>query len=134
MAGPIPMSAADISSSDIEAVLEVLRAGQLALGTAAEVFESAVADLSETKHAVSMSSGTAALHAAVRALELRDGDQVLVPSFTFASSVNALLYERVSPVFVEVEPGTYNLDPTDVERKMTSATRGIMAVDVFGHP
>jgi perosamine synthetase len=62
------------------------------------------------------------------------GHEVLVPSFTFAASVNALLYEGAIPVFVDIEPETYNLDPADLRRKLTSRTRAIMAVDIFGHP
>jgi len=60
--------------------------------------------------------------------------EVLVPSFTFASSVNVILFERATPVFVDIEPDTYNLDPEDLERKITPRTKAIMAVDVFGHP
>ncbi len=70
----------------------------------------------------------------MRSLGLGPGDEVLVPSFTFASSVNALLYEGVTPVFVDIEPETYNLDPADLARKVTPQTRAIVAVDVFGHP
>jgi perosamine synthetase len=62
------------------------------------------------------------------------GDEVLVPSFTFVASVNAILYERATPVFVDIDPDTYNLDPADLERKITPRTKAIMAVDVFGHP
>jgi perosamine synthetase len=70
----------------------------------------------------------------VRSLGLGPGDEVLVPSFTFVASVNAILYEGATPVFVDIEPDTYNLDPDDLERKITPRTRAIMAVDVFGHP
>src|SRR5205085_304911 len=65
---------------------------------------------------------------------VRNDDEVLVPSFTFASSVNSILYEGATPVFVEVEEKTLNLDPADLERRITERTKALMAVDVFGHP
>jgi len=130
----VPMASPDIDESDIQAVLEVLRSGRLALGPKAIEFEERMADYIGVKYAVAVSSGTAALHILVRALGLGPQDEVLVPSFTFASSVNAILYERATPVFVDIESETYNLDPEDLERKITKKTKAIMAVDVFGHP
>lgn len=134
MTKPIDMSSPDITDEDVAAVVDVLRGGQLALGPRAEEFERLIADYVGVRHAVAVSSGTAALHLLVRALGFGRGDEVLVPSFTFAASVNALLFENVTPVFVDIEPDTFNLDPADVERRITPRTRGIMAVDVFGHP
>ena len=130
----VAMASPDLSEFDVRAVLNVLRSGRLALGPKAEEFEQLMADYVGVRHAVAVSSGTAALHLIVRALGLGTGDEVLVPSFTFAASVNALLYERVTPVFVDIEPETYNLDPEDLERKITPRTKAIMAVDIFGHP
>lgn len=128
------MSLPDITEEDIAAVLEVLRSGRLSLGPKTEEFESLIAEYIGTKCAVAVSSGTAALHLLVRTLGTGPGDEVLVPSFTFVASVNAILYERATPVFVDIEPNTYNLDPEDLERKVTPRTRAIMVVDVFGHP
>lgn len=130
----ITMSFPDINDDDIHAVTAVLRSGQLALGPQAVEFERLVAEYVGVKHALAVSSGTAALHLLVRALGLGQGDEVLVPSFTFAASVNAILYEGATPVFVDIEPETYNLDPADLARKVTPRTKAIMAVDVFGHP
>lgn len=130
----IPMSAPDIDESDIQEVLSVLRSGRLALGPKAKEFEEMMADYVGVKHAIAVSSGTAGLHILVRALGISEGDEVLVPSFTFAASVNVILYEKAIPVFVDIEPETYNLDPEDLERKITKKTKAIMAVDVFGHP
>jgi perosamine synthetase len=136
----ITMSYPDITDADIRAVAEVLRSGRLALGPQAVAFERAVADYVGVRHGIAVSSGTAALHLLVRALDLGPGQgaefapEVLVPSFTFAASVNALLYEGCTPVFVDVEPETYNLDPADLARRVTPQTRAIMAVDIFGHP
>ena len=134
MPDPIHMSFPDMDEADLKAVLEVLPTGRLSIGPKIEEFERAVAAHAGVPYAVGMSSGTAALHVAVKALGIGSGDEVLVPSFTFAASVNVILYERATPVFVDVEPDTYNLDPADLERKVTPRTRAIMAVDVFGHP
>ncbi len=133
-AEPIAMSGADIDASDVEAVVEVLRSGRLALGPCSVAFEKAVADYVGTSHAVAVSSGTAALHTIVRACGLGAGDEVIVPSFTFAATVNALIYEGVIPVFAEIDPETFNLSPGDVKGKISDRTKAIMAVDVFGHP
>ena len=130
----IAMASADLDESDVEAVLAVLRTGRLALGPKIKEFERATADYVGTRHAVAVSSGTAALHLIVKALGINAGDEVLVPSFTFAASVNAFLYEGATPIFVEIERDTYNLDPDDLERKITPRAKAIMAVDVFGHP
>ncbi len=130
----ITMSASELDESDIQAVLDVLHSGRLALGPKTVEFEQTLADYVGVKHGIAVSSGTAGLHLLVKALNLGPGDEVLVPSFTFVSSVNAILYEGATPIFVDIEPDTYNLDPADLERKITDRTRAIMAVDVFGHP
>lgn len=130
----IPMSAPDITEEDVQAVIKVVRSGRLALGPKTEEFEDLIANYVGVKYAVAVSSGTAALHLIVKALNIGTGDEVLVPSFTFVASVNVILYEGAKPVFVDIEPETYNLDPQDVRRKITPRTRAIMVVDVFGHP
>jgi len=130
----LAMASAEIDESDIQAVVSVLRSGRLALGPRAAAFERAVASYAGVRHAVAVGSGTAALHLIVKALGIGPRDEVLVPSFTFAASVNAFLYEGAVPVFVELEPDTCNLDIQDLERRITGRTKAIMAVDVFGHP
>lgn len=130
----IPMSMLDLDESDIQAVVEVLRSNRLALGPKINEFENFIARYIGVKNAIAVSSGTAALHLIVRALGIGPEDEVLVPSFTFISSVNSILYEGAKPIFVDIEPETYNLDPWDIERKITSRTKAIMAVDIFGHP
>ena len=125
----ISMSAPDIDETDVEAVTEVLRSGRLA-----EEFEHRIAEYAGVPHAVAVSSGTAALHLIFKGLGCGPGDEVLVPSFTFAASVNAILYVGASPVFADIEPEQYTLDPEDTARRVTGRTRAIMAVDVFGHP
>jgi len=134
MAEYVPMSSAELDETDIQAVVEVLQSGRLAFGPKAEEFEQQIGDYVGVKHAIAVSSGTTALHLIVKALGLGPGDEVLLPSFTFAASVNAVLYEGCVPVFVDIEPGTMNIDPEDLERKITPRTRAILVVDVFGHP
>lgn len=130
----LPMSAAEVEEADIEAVVEVLRSGRLALGPKAVEFERAIADYVGVQCAVAVSSGTAGLHLILLGLGIGPGDEVLVPSFTFVSSVNAILYVGATPVFVDIEPETYNLDPRHLAHMLSPRSRAIMAVDVFGHP
>jgi len=134
MRARLTMSAPDIDSTDIEAVTAVLRSGRLSLGPCMLEFERSLADYVGVSHAVAVSSGTAALHLIVKALGIGPGDEVLVPSFSFVASANAVLYEGATPVFVEIEPEAYTISPEDLERKITPRTRAIMVVDVFGHP
>ena len=130
----IPLSAPDITEAEIAAVTSVLRSGRLSLGPQLEAFESAVARYTNANHAVAVSSGTAGLHLAIRALGLKDGEEVILPSFTFIAAANALRYERARPVFVDIDRITLNLDPEQVERAITSRTRAILAVHTFGVP
>jgi perosamine synthetase len=130
----VRMSAPDIDDLDIEAVVQVLRSGRLSLGPKMEAFEEAISKYTGVRHAVAVSSGTAALHLIVKTLGLGRGDEVLVPSFTFAASINVLLYENITPVFCDIELATYNIDPSDLEKRITPRTKAILAVDVFGHP
>lgn len=134
MKNNIQMSAPDITNEDIESVVRVLRSGRLALGAKTDEFEKALSEYIGVNHAIAVSSGTAALHLLVRAFGIGADDEVVVPSFTFAASVNAFLYEGAKPVFVDIEKDTYNLNPEMIEEKITPKTKAIMAVDVFGHP
>jgi perosamine synthetase len=130
----IPLSAPDIMEADIEAVVSVLRTTRLSLGPKMEEFERSIADLVGVPHGIAVSSGTAGLHLCLRALGLGEGDEVLLPSFTFIAAGNAVLYERARPVFVDIDPLTLNLDPGKLERSITPKTRAIIVVHTFGHP
>jgi perosamine synthetase len=130
----IRMSSPEIDESDVQAVVEVLRSGTLSLGTKIVAFEDAICQYLGVRHAVAVSSGTAALHLVVRSLGIGAGDEVLLPSFSFAASLNVLLYEGAKPVFCDIEGRTFNLDPASAERRITPRTRAILAVDIFGHP
>lgn len=130
----IEMAMADIDETDVQAVADVVRSKRLALGSKNQEFEKMVCEKFGVKHAITVNSGTSALHLIVKAMGIGPGDEVLVPSFTFVASVNALLFEGATPVFVDIDPETYNFCTKDAEKKVTSKTKAMMVVDVFGHP
>jgi perosamine synthetase len=130
----IPLSAPDITEPEIEAVAAVLRSPHLSLGPRLEEFEAAIAAYTEVPHAIAVSSGTAGLHLAVRALNITEGDEVIVPSFTFIAAANAIRYERATPVFADIDPASLNLSPAAVEAAITPRTRAILVVHTFGRP
>jgi perosamine synthetase len=130
----IPLSAPDITEPEIEAVAAVLRTPQLSLGPKMVEFEAAFGDYVGVPHAVAVSSGTAGLHLCIRALGLGEGDEVIVPSFTFIAAANAIRYERASPIFVDVDAASLNMSPIDIERAITPRTRAILVVHTFGRP
>jgi perosamine synthetase len=130
----IPLSSPDITESEIEAVTAVLRTSRLSLGPQMEAFEHAFADYVGTPHAVAVSSGTAGLHLCIRALGIGEGDEVIVPSFTFIAAANVIRYERGLPVFVDIDAESLNLSPTCIEKAITAKTRAILVVHTFGRP
>jgi perosamine synthetase len=115
-------------------VEEVLASGQLTLGPRVAEFEQAVAAHVGVAHAVAVSSGTAALHLALVGLGIAPGDEVVLPDFTHPATGNVVLHRGARPVLVDVDPGTYNLDVGALERALTSRTRLVIAVDLFGLP
>ncbi|MBN1460714.1 MAG: DegT/DnrJ/EryC1/StrS family aminotransferase [Armatimonadetes bacterium] len=130
----IELSSPDVTEDDIEAVAAVLRTRWLSLGPKLAEFEQAVAELVGRRWGVAVNSGTSALHLIVRALGLRDGDEVITTPYSFIASANCLLYERAVPKFVDVDPTTLNLDPESVEEAITARTKAVLGVDVFGLP
>jgi UDP-4-amino-4,6-dideoxy-N-acetyl-beta-L-altrosamine transaminase len=123
-----------VDDADIQAVIEVLRGDYLTMGPIVTEFERAFAEYVGCRFAVAVNSGTAALHSAVYAAGIGQGDEVIVPILTFAASSNCVIYQGGSPVFVDVLPDTLNIDPKDVERKITPRTKAIVAVDYTGLP
>lgn len=115
-------------------VLAVLEARRLAMGPYGQRFEARMADLCGTRHAIAVSSGTAALHLMVRTLDLPPGAAVLTTPFSFVATANVLLYEGLHPRFVDIEPRSYNLDVSRLDAALTPAVRALLAVDVFGMP
>ncbi len=130
----VPLSNPDITAREVEAVLSVLRTPNLSLGPKVLEFEEKIAAFAKRSFAIAVNSGTSGLHLVVRALDLRAGDEVITTPFSFIASSNCLLYENVTPVFVDIEPETYNIDPRRIEAAITPRTRAILAVDVFGQP
>jgi perosamine synthetase len=130
----IPLSSPDITESEIEAVTSVLRTSRLSLGPRMEEFEHAFADYIGTPHGIAVSSGTAGLHLCIRALDIGEGDEVIVPSFTFIAAANAIRYERAQPVFVDIDAESLNMSPESMERAITPKTRAILVVHTFGRP
>ncbi|HEY4347350.1 MAG TPA: UDP-4-amino-4,6-dideoxy-N-acetyl-beta-L-altrosamine transaminase, partial [Gaiellaceae bacterium] len=133
-AKPIPYGRQLIDEDDIAAVCEALRSDWLTTGPAVATFESAFASATGAAEAVAVSSGTAALHLSIAALGIGPGDEVIVPSLTFAASANCVVYCGGVPVFADVDPATLLIDPADVARKITARTKAIVAVDYAGQP
>ncbi|WP_374120521.1 UDP-4-amino-4,6-dideoxy-N-acetyl-beta-L-altrosamine transaminase [Neobacillus sp. PS3-40] len=123
-----------IDDKDIQAVVEVLKGDYLTTGPNINQFEQAVADYVEAKYAVAFSNGTAALHGACFAAGIGDGDEVITTPMTFAASANCVLYQGGAPVFADIDEHTYNIDPIEIEKKITEKTKAIIPVDFTGQP
>ena len=134
MTDPIPLARPVIGEREEELVLEVLRSGRLSLGPRLEEFERGFARWIGVGHASAVSSGTAALHLAVRAAGIQDGDEVVTTPFSFVASANCVLYERARPVFCDIDPRTLNIDPAAAEAAVGDRTAGLLPVHVFGYP
>jgi perosamine synthetase len=130
----LPYGHQSLDEEDIQAVVDALRTDWLTTGPLVEEFEKAFAKYVGTHQAVAVSNGTAALHAAMDALNIGPGDEVIVPALTFAATANCIMFQGGHPVFADVEPETLLIDPHDVEAKITPLTKAIIAVDYAGHP
>ena len=136
MADPafIPYGRQEIGAEDIAAVTEALQSAWLTTGPLVDAFEAAFAASCGAAHGVAVNSGTAALHASMRAAGVGPGDEVIVPAITFAASANATVYQGATPVFADVEPDTLLIDIADAARKITPRTKAVVAVDYGGQP
>lgn len=130
----IAMALPDVGEREAQAAAEVVLSKRLALGPNIKKFEEQFATYTNRKHAIACSSGTAALHLSLMALGIKEGDEVLVPSYTFVASVNCILYVGATPVFIDADPETFCICPKDIEKKLSPKTKAIVSVDVFGHP
>ena len=130
----LPYARHFVDEDDIRAVVEVLRSDWLTTGPKVPELETAFAAITQAKEAVAVSSGTAALHAAVYALDIKHGDEVIVPAITFAASANAVVYQGGTPVFCDVAPDTLLIDLDHAEKLVTKRTKAIVAVDYAGQP
>lgn len=127
-----------IDEREIKAVTEVLKSGILTgrfgSGPMVKQFETKFAKFSKTKHAIAVNSGTAALHMALWVADVKAGDEVILPSFTFIATAEAVALVGAKPVFVDIKPNTYNIDPDQIESAVTNKTKAIIPVDLYGLP
>ncbi|MGA7697279.1 MAG: UDP-4-amino-4,6-dideoxy-N-acetyl-beta-L-altrosamine transaminase [Candidatus Sulfotelmatobacter sp.] len=130
----LPYGRQSIGEDDIQAVVDVLRSDWLTTGPKVAEFEESFAAWVGAKHAVSFSSGTAALHGAAFAAGLKPGDEAITTPMTFAATANCVLYQGATPVFADVSTDTLNLDPEQVAARITARTRAVLPVDYAGHP
>lgn len=121
-----------VDEADIQAVVKVLKGDYLTTGPYVKEFEDKVASYVGSKYAVAVSSGTAALHMAVFAADIKKGDEVIVAPMTFAATANVVLYCGGTPIFADIDPVTYNIDPDKIEEKITAKTKAIIPVDFSG--
>lgn len=130
----IPIAKPLIGEEEINAVVDVLKSGMLASGKEVEAFEKEFADYLGAKHGIAVINGTAALDVALKALKIKSGDEVITTPFTFIASVNSILFQGARPVFADIDPKTYNLDPNDVLEKINEKTKAIVVVHLYGQP
>ncbi len=130
----IPLSSPDITQHEIDLMNQVLRTPYLSTGPMIERFEAAMASYIGTKCAVGVNSGTAGLHLCIRAAGIGEGHEVITTPLSFIASANCILYERATPVFVDIDPRTLNIDPERIEEKITPRTKALLPVHVFGQP
>ena len=123
-----------IGEEEIEAVTEVLKSGMIAQGPKVDQFQKEFSKFVETKHSIATSSGTTALHTALLAAGVTPGDEVITTPFTFAATSNSILYSNATPVYADITPETFNLNPEKIEEKITDKTKAIVPVHLYGQP
>jgi len=123
-----------ITEDELRIVYRVLKSGRLSLGEETGRFEQEVAKYVGAKYAVACSSGTTGLHLSVVASGIKQSDEVITSPFSFVASTNCFLYEKAKPIFVDIDPDTFNLDPTKIKAKISKKTKAILGVDIFGYP
>ena len=128
----IPISLPATGNQEWQALKEPLETGWLTAGPKVRAFEEAFAERHQVKHAIAVTSATTALHLALIALDIKAGDEVIVPAFTWVSTANVVLYQGAEVVFCDIDPNTFNLDPEKLEDKITPKTKAIMVVHLFG--
>ena len=134
MPTPIPLSQPDITQREVDAVVDVLHSPTLSIGPRVVEFEQRVAAVVRRRHAVAVSNGTCGLHLAMLAAGVGPGDEVVTTPFSFVASANCILYVGATPVFVDVDPKTLNMDVSRVTEAITPKTKAIVGVETFGHP
>jgi perosamine synthetase len=130
----IPLSSPDLTHEERACVLDVLMGRELSLGPRLPAFEQALCELTRARHAIAVNSGTSALHLCIKAAGIGPGDEVITTPFSFVASANCALFERGVPVFVDIDPKTWNIDIGQIEDAITPRTKAILPVHVFGRP
>ncbi len=130
----IPIAKPNFGKEEITAVKEVLESSILASGPRTKSFEKEFAEYVGVEHAVAMTSGTVALDVALKALKIGPGDEVITSAFSFVASSNCILFQNAKPVFADIDPKTFNIDPSDVAEKITAKTKAIIPIHLFGQP
>jgi len=130
----VPLARPDIGKDEIQAVVETMKSGWVSQGEKVEKFEESFANYCGVRYGVAVSNGTAALHIALVALDLKRGDEVITTPLSCVATTNPIVYLNAKPVFVDVDPVTLNLNPELIEKRITRKTKAILPVHVFGHP
>jgi len=130
----IPIAKPVLGREEEEAIREVLRSGMLVQGRQVKAFEDAFADYIGVEHAVAVTNGTIALDLALKALKVGPGDEVIVPAFSFIATSNCVLFQGAIPIFADIDQKTFNIDPSDVNEKVTTKTKALIPVHLFGQP
>jgi len=130
----IHMASPIIGDEEINSVVDVLKSGNLAQGKKVKEFEQKYSDYCDVKHSVAVNSGTAALHAVLSSMEIGKGDEVIVPAFSFIATASAVSMCGATPVFADIDPNYFTIDPANVEKLITDSTKAIIGVHLFGQP
>ncbi len=128
----IPIAKPQIGKEEINAVVKVLESGMLTQGRVTSEFEERFASFCQSKHAIMTSSGTTALHTCLNSMGINKGDEVITSAFTFVAGASTILMQGAAPVFADIRPDTFNIDPVSVEKAVTDKTRAIVPVDLYG--
>ncbi len=131
----IPVARPEIGKAERDAVMRILESGMLAQGSEVEAFEAEFSrEATESRQCLAVNSGTSSLHLSLVGLGIGPGDEVIVPSFTFAATVNSVAFTGATPVFVDIDPATFTMKPDAVEAAISQRTRAIIPVHLYGHP
>ena len=130
----IPIAKPSFGNEEVAAVKEVLESGIVASGPRTQTFEKEFAEYLGVDHAIAVTNGTVALDVSLKALELGPGDEVITSAFSFVASGNCILFQKSKPVFADINPKTFNIDPSDVAEKITAKTKAIIPIHMFGQP
>src|SRR2546428_3572882 len=130
----LPFHIPEITDDEVASVVETLRSGWLTTGPKVKQFEAEFSRYISCRHAVAVNSGTAALHLALDAVGIKEGDEIIVPTMTFAATAEVVLYFKAKPVLVDCQPDTLNIDPDRIERAITAKTKAIIPVHFGGQP